>query len=450
MSLANRRDFLKGAAAGAASIPLPASLSRAAPGRPNIILITADDLGWRELGCYGNPHIKTPNLDQLAAGGVRFTNAFVTAPSCSASRASIITGQAPHSVHVLGLTHRHTRYQMSPEVPTLPRALRDAGYRTAIQGKWHVAAFKDTRPYGYDKRMSITSINDSKKARRFISANLSRPFYLELNFMQPHRPGGDHYFKMDPDFPVDPDSIRVPEYWRVPDWPEIREDVAAYYSQTAAMDHIIGEILDHIDGERLAERTLVMFVSDNGPPYPGCKTTCYDPGIGTPLILRWPEGLPAGREIEGLASTIDIMPTCLEAAGVAAPTAVQGLSLLPLVAQGVNEIHDAVFSEVTYHVVYTPMRAIRTREWKYIENLSPDPTMLDQCKDMPWARLAAREPGQRCCVLRPPEELFNIKDDPHERKNLANDPAYLTVKNELRERLHKWRKDTRDPFPDLS
>jgi N-sulfoglucosamine sulfohydrolase len=450
MRIVNRRGFLKGSAAGAASIPFLSSRADAAHDRPNVILITADDLGWRELGCYGNPHIKTPNLDRLAAGGVRFTNAFVTAPSCSASRSSMITGQAPHSVHVLGLTHRHTRFQMSPEIPTLARSLRDAGYRTAIQGKWHVSTYRDTRRFGYDKRMSIMSIRDSKKARRFISANQSRPFYLELNYIQTHRPGGDHYFRMVPEFPVDPGSIRVPEYWRVPDWPEIREDVAAYYSQAAEMDRLIGEVLDHLDALGLAERTMVVFVSDNGPPYPGCKTTCFDPGIGTPLILRWPDGIPAQKTFHGLASTIDIMPTCLEAAGVACPPEVQGSSLLPMARGERREVHDAVFSEVTFHVLYTPMRAVRTHEYKYIENLSPDPTGLDQCEDMPWARRAAREPGQRCCVLRPPEELFNIKDDPHERRNLANDPAYLTVKNDLRERLHKWRRETRDPFPDLS
>lgn len=442
---------MQGAALMGATVASRSVLPKTTTESPNIILITADDLGWHELGCYGNPDIKTPNLDELAGGGVLFTNAFVTAPSCSASRASIITGQAPHSVHVLGLTNRYPKYQLSASVPNLPKSLRDAGLSTGIQGKWHVAPFKSAAPYGYESRMSFMKIHDSAKAKRFITKNKARPFYLELNFMQCHRPDDNkHVFRMDPDFYVDPDSIRVPSYWRIPDWPEIREDVAAFYSQTARMDHMIGEILAHLESEGVSGRTLVIFVSDNGPPYPGCKTTCYDRGIGVPMIMSWPDGLPAGEVREGLVSTIDIMPTCLEAASVSVPGTVQGNSLLALARGETDEVHDEVFAEVTFHVLYTPMRAIRTRQFKYIENLSDDPTMLDQCAKFEWAQRAAREPGQKCCVPRPPEELFDIVADPDEDVNLADDPAYKEIKAGLKRTLHKWRKDTRDPFPDLS
>ena len=292
-----RRSFITGSMAIVGTVPFMTNAGISAD-RPNIILITADDLGWRDLSCYGDTNLKSPNIDALADEGVRFTNAFVAAPSCSASRAAIITGQIPHSVGVLGLTQAHPRYQMSSDVPTLPGSLRDAGYRTGIHGKWHVAAYKHTKPYGYDKRMSLMFIERSDKARRFITANQNRPFYLELNFMQTHRPslpGEGHGFSQDPDFPVDPDDIEVPEYWRIPNWGPVREDVAGYYSQAMKMDQLIGEVLDHLAALGLAERTLVFFVSDNGPPYPGCKMTCYDRGVGTPLIVRWPEGLPAGQ-----------------------------------------------------------------------------------------------------------------------------------------------------------
>jgi len=445
----DRRGFVRGSAVLAAAPFL--ARGKSAADRPNILLITADDLGWKDLSCYGSTNLHTPNIDALAEEGVRFTNAFVTSPSCSASRASIITGQAPHSVHVLGLTHIHTRYQMSRDVPTLPGRLQRAGYRTGIHGKWHVAAFKMTGPYGYDTRMSVMRIESSRKARGFITRNRNQPFYLELNFMQTHRPNfNKHAFSAAKGFPVDPDSIEIPEYWRIPNWPEIRKDAAGYFSQAMEMDRIIGEIMDHLEDLGLAGRTLVLFVSDNGPPYPGCKMTLYDRGIGTPLIMRWPGELPSGAVRDGLVSTVDLMPTCLEAAGAAVPDAVQGTSLLPLAKGSRAAARDEVFAELTFHVTYAPMRAIRTRRWKYIENLSPDPTGLDQCEPFEWAHKAAREPGQRCCVLREEEELYDLSADPHEENNLVADPGHAVIKQELVARLHQWRKDTRDPFPDLS
>ncbi len=441
-----RRDFIKsGAAAGGVSL-----LPRLARGseRPNILLITADDLGWKDMGCYGHPDIQTPNLDALAGDGVRFTNAFVASPSCSASRASIITGQAPHSVGVLGLTHRHVQYQMDANILTMPQVLKDNGYFTGIHGKWHVAAFKPAELFGYQLRMSIMKIKDTAKAKWFISANRDRPFYLELNFMQTHRLD-DGTFKMHKDFPVDPDSISVPDYWCLPNWRSIREDVARYYSQAARMDHMIGDILSHLDSLGLAENTLVIFVSDNGPPYPGCKTTCYDRGIGTPLILRWPAGLPAGEDREELVSTVDLMPTCLEAAGLRVPPMVQGSSLLPLAAGDAGDFRHEVFAEVTYHLLFTPMRAIRTSKYKYIENLNSTPTGLDQNKRFEWAQKVAELPDQKCCVPRPPEELFDLEKDPHEQNNLAESDEHADVKKDLIKRLHAWRERTDDPYPDI-
>lgn len=447
----SRRHFLLGLA-GVAAGCLTAGTGRAAPKTtpPNVVLLVADNLGWRDLGCYGDANATTPHLDRLAEGGVRFTNAFVTAPSCSPSRASIISGQSPHSVNVLGLTHLYPKYQMPVKVPTLPRSLREAGHRTAIDGKWHVAPFKPISAYGYRKHLNRFEINSSEAAGRFISASRDGPFYLEMNFMQTHRPamrGRGNEFRQHPDFPVDPGSISVPPYWGLPDWPEIREDVAGYYSQAAWMDSIIGEVLDHLESEGLAGRTLVVFVSDNGPMYPGGIGACHDRGIATPLILRWPEGLPAGRVVEGLASTIDIMPTCLAAAGVEIPPAVQGTSLLPLARGDVAACHDAIFAEMTYHANYTPMRAIRTLNFKYIENLSPDPIGLDMCEGFEWAKRVAALPEQRCCVPRPPEELYDLAVDPNETTNLAQDPAHAKIKSELRRKLHKWREETGDPLP---
>ena len=183
----------------------------AADDRPNIVLFVADDLGWRDLGCYGDRQVSTPNIDGLAAEGVRFTSAFVAAPSCSPSRASIITGEHPHTNGVTGLTHLHKRLMLSPFHTTLPGILSEAGYNTAIEGKWHVAPYFPTGWYGYRERLSGVLARDfwirsSDKAIRFIEETRDNAFYLELNYMDTHR--DDHgEFQFADGFGVDPEKL---------------------------------------------------------------------------------------------------------------------------------------------------------------------------------------------------------------------------------------------------
>ncbi len=449
MKKIDRREFYyKAGKAGSGLILLGLTRKGLSSERPpNIIFFTADDLGWKELGCYGNSFVHSPNIDRLAGQGVRFTNAFVTASSCAPCRASIMSGQTPHSVGVLGLTHIHKEFSLSPGETLYPRLLRDAGYATALQGKWHVADFTaDWKPYGFDRRFGSYNlwIFSAKAACRFIERNKDRPFYLEMNFSDTHRKAAIH-FDMVRKFRVDPDEIHVPEYWNLPDWPEIRKDMAGYYSHAANMDSKIGEVLDCLDECGLAGNTLVCFVSDNGPPFPGAKMFLYDRGIGTPLIMRWPERIEPGSVREELVSVIDIMPTFLEAAGLQIPGSCQGMSLLPLVRGGNTSWRDAVFSEMTWHVEYHPMRSIRTNEWKYIINLSDDPVGLDQC-DFKYYLELAEDPDQPFLKPRPPEELYSLPDDPNEQKNLADDPELQAKKAELKARLMNWMKDTKDPY----
>ena len=451
MGSINRRQFLAGASAMALAA-MAGERMFAAPGDtpPNIVFLIADNLGWRDLSCYGDTNYSSPHTDRLAEQGVMFTNAFVSAPSCSPSRTTMISGQSPHSVGTLGLTHLDASFQMSTDVPTLPRTLQQAGYRTGIIGKWHVAPFKSPSAYGYHKHLSPMEIKSADPALKFIDMAKEKPFYLEMNFMQTHRPSPNHAYRQHPDFPIDPDAIHVPDYWSLPDWPEIREDVAAYYSQAAWMDRIVGEVMAKLEREGLRENTLVIYVSDNGPMYPGGIGACYDRGIATPLILSWPAGLPQGRVVHGLASTIDIMPTCLQAAGVDIPQCVQGASLLPISRGETDIVHDAIFAEMTHHVLYTPMRVIRTPYYKYIENLNNVPVGLDMCEDFEWAHRVAELPDQPCCRPRSPEELYDLKNDPNELDNLiykAEAPDLSPLQAELREQLHQWRRDTNDPLP---
>jgi len=426
-------------------------LRAATKDRPNLVLLVADDLGWRDLGCYGDLQVSTPNIDGLAAEGARFTNAFVAAPSCSPSRASLITGQYPHTNGVTGLTHIHKRLMLSPFTTTLAEVLDEVGYRTAIEGKWHVAPFLPAGWYGYAERLSGILpkdfwIRSADRAIEFIEANRSNAFYLELNYMDTHRDDRGEFAFVE-GFPVDPEGIAVPDYYALPNWPEIREEVAKYYSNAAKMDVMIGRVLARLEELGLSETTLVCFVSDNGPPFPGSKMTLYDRGIGTPLVMRWPGKIPAGTVSDELVSTVDLMPTLLEAAGCPAPPEVQGKSLLPLARGDAGApVHEAIFAEMTHHVHYLPMRAIRTTRWKYIRNYSDDAVGLDQCAHMEWARRLCELPHQGWTRPRVPEELYDLESDPNEQENLVADPAFAEVLGRMRGRLDAHMAETGDPY----
>ncbi len=379
------------------------------------------------------------------------SSAFVAAPSCSPSRASIITGQHPHTSGVTGLSHRHKRLMLSPFKTTLPEVLDECGYHTAIEGKWHVAPYLPTGWYGYAERLSGMLpkdfwIRSSDAALAFIEENRSQAFYLELDYMDTHRDDQGE-FEFAEGFPVDPERISVPDYYALPDWPEIRDEVARYYSNASKMDMMIGQVLAKLEDLGLREKTLVCFVSDNGPPFPGNKMTLYDRGIGTPLLMRWPGSIPAGTVNDSLVSTIDLMPTLLEAGGCPVPPEVQGESLLPL-ATGEREKNDreAIFAEMTYHVHYLPMRAIRTRKWKYIRNYSDDAVGLDQCAHMDWAHRLCELPNQGWKRPRVPEELYDLETDPDEQKNRAADPAFERVLEMMRRDLDRQMAETQDPY----
>jgi arylsulfatase A-like enzyme len=425
---------------------------RGLPGEtPNIILIVADNLGWKDLGCFGNNDIDTPNIDRLAEQGARFTNAFITSSSCSPSRASIITGMHPHSNGVTGLTHIHKRLMLSPFASTLADGLSERGYMTGFEGKWHVSPYLPVSWFGYRERLSGMMPKDfhipsSEKSVEFIERNKDRPFYLELNYIDTHR---DAYgaFHFADGFPVDPENVEIPEYYALPDWPEIRADVARYYSNTSQMDKKIGEILDKLDVLGLAEDTLVCFLSDNGAQFPGGIMSLYDRGIGTPVVMRWPAQIPAGVVDDNLVSTIDIMPTLLDAAGCPIPESVQGKSILPLArGEGDGPIHEAVFAEMTHHVDHIPMRAARTRRWKYIRNYSDDAIGLDQLAHVEWALRLCELPNHGWIRPRVPEELYDLANDPTEQKNLALDPAYENDLESMRTVLDNHMRETDDPF----
>ncbi|MEZ4316235.1 MAG: sulfatase [Myxococcota bacterium] len=423
----------------------PADTSVAPVVPRGVVLITADDLGWRDLSSYGLTAVQTPNLDRLVSEGVAFDRAFDVVSTCSSSRASLATGQYPHTHGVTGLTHRHPELSLPTDAPTLARTLRDHGLATALQGKWHLSAEAPAASFGYDTALATDidqRIRTVAPALDFLNAHADGGFFVELNFMQTHRDLFDRFVQAD-GFPVSVDVAAPPEFWALPDLQGLREEVAGYLSQLAWMDSLVGEVLGTLDALGLTDDVLVVFLSDNGPPFPGCKLTLYDRGVGTPLVFRWPAALAPRWETE-LVSTVQIAPTVLELCAAPALPGAQGRSLAPLLRGEPWSPAEAVYSEMELHIDPLPCRAVRTATHKYIRNLSSDPWGPGD-GNAAYFEALADEPDQRWDEPRAPEELYDLVSDPMERVDLSGDPAHAGVLASLRALLRSHAEATDDP-----
>tara|TARA_B100001750_G_scaffold91390_3_gene72216 strand:- start:1510 stop:2805 length:1296 start_codon:yes stop_codon:yes gene_type:complete len=423
------------------------------PGPQRILFITADDLGWKDLSSAGNPNLATPNLDRLLAGGVSFERAFDVTSTCASSRTTYATGQYPHTHGVTALVHRMPELSLPPGTPTLASHLRDAGYLTGIEGKFHLAFPTGAEEYGYDDvRTSLLAqkITDTEETLDFLRVHADEPWFFEVNYMNPHRNGLGE-FQQHEDHPVDPAAIVIPATMRVPDVEGAREEIAAYYSQVERMDAMIGEVVAELEALGQLDDTLVVFISDNGSPFPQNKLSLYDRGTGTPLFFHWPAALPAGVSRTELVSSVDLMPTILELAEVPIPDDVEGASrrsLLAATAPGAPVAPGAVFGEMTRHIgPLFPMRSVRTDRYRYVRNYSAAPIPLEG-DDQPWVQevLADLPADLTWGEPRVPEELYDLESDPHESTNLleaGEEPAALA---ELRTLLDEHMARTADPY----
>ncbi|MBI1872910.1 MAG: sulfatase [Acidobacteria bacterium] len=450
-----RREFLVTAGAAAAA--------RTQPGcRASALLIIADDQGL-DLGCYGNRAISTPHIDAFAASAVRFTHGFATVSSCSSSRSVLYTGLFNHTSGQYGLAHDIHNQSTLDDVESLPRLLKAAGVATGVVGKLHV---KPPQVYPFDylvEGREIAGNRDvaamARKVGEFLAATKSRPFLLVVGFSDPHRnQAGFANARSYTDVPkhaYDPAAVRVPAH--LPDWLEVRQDLADYYESVTRLDHGVGMILRELEASGRARDTLVIYVSDNGIPFPGAKTTLYDAGIHLPLIVRAPERGRAGATTGAMASWIDVAPTILDWTGVARPSryTLPGRSLLPALDEPRG--WDEVYASHTFHQItmYYPMRAVRTRRHKYILNLAhplPYPQASDILDSPTWKAIAARQPKKMGALAvaayfqRPAEELYDVERDPNEAHNLAGDPASSAMLKELRAKMTAFRERTRDPW----
>lgn len=452
--------MLKATAAAAAVVATRAG-AQAGPGRRhrNVLLLISDDQGL-DLGCYGVP-IRTPRLDRLAREGTRFTQGFAAVSSCSPSRAVIATGLYTHQNGMYGLQHDVHHQSLLDGIDTLPAMLARANYATALVGKKHVGP-DSAFPYEEELVPERSGIRDVRElaiaAASFIRATDDRPFFVTIGYSDPHRAAVDYgNDRAWPGVtPVRYDPRRVPLPSHLPDLPAVRRDLADYYESLSRLDAGVGMILDDLAATGRAGDTLVIFLSDNGRPFPGAKTNLYDPGLHLPLIVHAPGRLAAVND--AMVSWTDIAPTILDWTGVAPPAyPLSGRSLLPIVGTRGDPARDAIFASHDFHEInqYYPMRAIRTRTHSYILNLAHPldyPVAGDVAGSPSWRAIAADPAirlGQRtqaAYLKRPAEELYDLARDPGELRNVAADPAYAPVKAALAERLRAMRAATKDPW----
>lgn len=406
----------------------------------NILYLQCHDAG-RFIQPYGHA-VETPNLQRLAQQGILFRQAFSGAPTCSPSRAVLLTGECAHSCGMIGLAHRG--FRLKDYGHHIVHTLRAGGYWTVIanDGSQHVAP--KTEMIGYDEILSRApgreKVPAEDLARDFICARPKQPFFLSVGFSDTHR----EFREPACDSPqTDPRFTRPPS--PLPDTPETRRDMAAFNTSCRSLDRKMGAVLDALDTAGLAENTLVVCTTDHGIAFPRMKCNLTDAGLGVFLILRGPGGFRGGKAVDGLVSHIDIFPTLCEAAGLPLPPWLQGVSLVPLVQGEAREVREELFAEVSYHAAYEPQRCVRTRRWKYIRRWgAPRGPVLPNCDDSISKRLwmdggwAGRE--------EPAEALYDLLFDPNEIDNRAADPALKDVLGDMRGRLERWMRQTQDPL----
>ena len=407
---------------------------------PNIVVFVADDLGWRDLGIYGNSVIHTPNLDRLARSGLRVVHAFGTTPQCSPSRISTLTGKYAHAT---GTEDLHTPLPEGERI--LPSYLQEEGYFTGMMAKTHLGPNGDRQFQWYSPKLS-EALPD------FLDSAGDRPFFLWVGFHDPHRP----YHRGAVPRPHSPDRVAVPPY--LADTPETLADLALDYDEIARMDQEIGRMMAELDRRRLRDQTLVVFFSDNGAPFPREKGTLYDSGTRTPFIVSWPGVVRANSVNRGLVSLVDLAPTLLDIAGVR-PEAVQGQSFRAMLNAPDSHLgREYVFSERNWHDCDEHQRAVRTTRFKLIRTDAytdlPLCTAADIGGSPSFLALRARaKAGQLSSaqlrlfeVPRARLELYDLERDPWELRNVADDPRYANEVRELAQVLQEWIEQSGD-FP---
>ena len=426
-------------------------LSISANAEPNFVIFVADDMAWDDCGAYGHPSIRTPNMDQLAAEGLRFDRAYLTCSSCSPSRCSMLTGRFPHST---GAGELHLPLPEDQVLFSTP--LREKGYYTASVGKWHLgnAAISqmDLVKQGGGPGGEAHWVDAVKNRPK------DKPFFFWLAATDPHRgykPGA-----IDP--PHELSDVRVPPIF--PDTTKVKEDLALYYDEIGRFDEYIGKVVAELDNQGVLDETLILVISDNGRPFPRCKTTVLEDGVRTPFILRYPPLVKPGQATNSLVSTVDIAPTIVELAGVETLESFQGKSFVPILRNAQAKTHLMTYSEHNWHDYRAYERSVCTERYRYVRNWLPD---FPSTPPADAVRSPTYEEMQRLhaddslndaqeLVFEAPrseEELYDVIRDPHCLTNLLTDvPRTDQITNialEHKGMLMQWQHDTNDSFPGI-
>jgi len=434
--VSSRRRFLRNTSAAVAAISSARGLkaSTADTSRlPNIIYIHSHDSG-RYLRPYGFD-VPTPNLLRLARQGVLFRQMHSAAPTCSPSRAALLTGQAPHSAGMLGLAH--LGWSLNDYSQHIVHPLREAGYHTVLAGLQHVA--KDASVIGYDEvypRDCPQAAVVAPRAAEFLKKKPQQPFFLDVGFFETHReypPPTDNADFVQPPAPS-------------PDTPETRYDMAAFHQSARQLDHGVGLVLDALEQAGLADNTLVLSTTDHGIAFPEMKCDLRDTGTAISCIMRGPGVFSKPRACNALLSNIDVFPTLCDYLGIKHPGWLQGKSFLPLLEGKAEEINTEVFAEVTYHAAYEPKRAIRSHRYKYMRRFDGRTTaVLPNCDDSPSKSYWLKHDWKHQHLVGK-EELYDLVFDPYEHRDLSGDPEHAAILREMRGKLHQWMTDTHDPL----
>jgi N-sulfoglucosamine sulfohydrolase len=472
----------------------------AAATRPNIVLFVTDDQS-PIAGCYGSPIIQTPHLDRLAAEGTRFTRAYATTASCSASRSVILTGLHNHANGQYGHTHDFHKFETFTNCAalSLPLQLKSLGYRTAHIGKLHVAP---EAVYPFDQYLKPGNGHNTPQwvnaCKELLEGKSDAPFFLCFWTIDPHRGNGEEPAapeKLKPNrfgnppkgrsYPgteevvYDPKEMPVPEF--LPDTPECRAELAQYYQSVTRTDKALGALIKALKDAGQYDNTLIVFTADHGMAFPGAKTTVYEAGLHVPFVVRMP-GTPGGIANDAMISHADITPTLIDAAGGynsanRGPTKLQpvpkpgvggnpgpvftryhGRSWLGLLGKDQGDGWDELMASHTFHEIqmYYPMRSVRDRQYKLIWNIAsplPYPFATDLWAASTWQaqfRKGLEAPyGKRTVgsyIHRPSFELYDLTSDPSESKNLAADPAFKDRLAVMKQRLKAAQKETGDPW----
>jgi arylsulfatase A-like enzyme len=425
-----------------------------APPRPNILWLIAEDFG-PHLGCYGTQQVSTPNLDRLAAEGVRYTRFFTTAPVCSPSRSAFMTGMYQTTIGAHNhRSHRDDGYRLPDGVRLLTDWMREAGYFTA-----NVREFPEPIRFRGSGKTDWNFNIDAKpfESDKWADLETHQPFFAQVNFQETHR-------AFHAPAKADPAKVEVPPYY--PDHPVVREDWAKYLDAATELDRKVGIVLKQLDADGLAENTIVVFFGDNGQAHVRGKQFCYDSGLHVPLIIRWPKRVTppkhfkAGTVDDRLIAAIDLAPTMLSVAGAVKPAKMQGEIFL---GERAGEPRKYVFGarDRCDETVFR-FRTVRDERYRYIRNFTPDRPLLqaNNYKERQYPawnlikELAAQgklTPPQAVLAAptMPAEELYDLATDPHEINNLANSPDHGQILARMRAALERWIDESNDQGREL-